>query len=141
MSANLNIVILTGRLIDNATLFYTKDGKAITKFTIAVNSYQKDKTSFFNCVYFNEKITQYLTKGKLIELSGSLHQDKWIDKANGQKRTAVSIMVNNVFLLPDGKSQENKSTQNPFDYQNENINNVATTFDDVSINNDDDIPF
>lgn len=73
--ANINSVVLGGRLVRNAELRYTGNGLAICTFSIAVNRRRKsgdewvDEVSFFDVTLFGrygEALQKSLLKGKMI---------------------------------------------------------------------------
>ncbi|MDR2398458.1 MAG: single-stranded DNA-binding protein [Spirochaetaceae bacterium] len=104
--ADLNHVVLIGRLTRDAELKYTTSGQAVSKFSIAVNRRRKngeqwvDEANFFDVVLWGrqgESLNQYLVKGKLIGVDGELRQDRW--EQDGQNRSKVEIVANNLQLL------------------------------------------
>jgi single-strand DNA-binding protein len=106
---DLNHVVLIGRLTRDAELKYTAGGQAVCEFSLAVNWRRKngdqwvDEVNFFDVVLWGrsgEAINQYLLKGKQIAVDGELRQDRW--DQDGQKRSKVKIMANNVQLLGGG---------------------------------------
>jgi single-strand DNA-binding protein len=109
MAADVNHVILIGRLTRDAELKYTAGGMAVCKFSLAVNRSRKsgdqwiEEGNFFDVVLWGrsgEAINQYLVKGKQVAVDGELRQDRW--EQDGQKRSKVEIMANNVQLLGGG---------------------------------------
>jgi len=105
--ADINTVVLVGRLVRDAELKYTNNGLAITEFSIAVNTRVKqgdqwaDEANFFDVTSFGrqgEAIQRYLVKGKSVGIEGRLKQDKWQNQ-DGQNRTKIRIVANNVMLL------------------------------------------
>ena len=115
-----------GRLTRDAELRYTQSGMAICNFSIVTNDKiknpasgeYKDEPSFWDCQLWGkqgESLNQYLTKGKIIGLDGSLRVESW--EQDGQKRTKVKINVQSVVLIPGqgntGSSQENASQTTP----------------------------
>lgn len=107
--ADVNHVILIGRLTRDAELKYTAGGMAVCKFSLAVNYRKKtgdqwtEEANFFDVVLWGrsgEAINQYLVKGKQVAVEGELRQDRW--EQDGQKRSKVEIMANNVQLLGGG---------------------------------------
>jgi len=107
--ADVNHVILIGRLTRDAELKYTSGGMAVCKFAIAINRRRKqgeqwvDEANFFDIVLWGrsgETLNQYLVKGKQVAVEGELRQDRW--EQDGQTRTKVEIMANNVQLLGGG---------------------------------------
>ncbi len=107
--ADVNHVTLIGRLTRDAELKYTAGGQAVCKFSLAVNRRRKngdqwvEEANFFDIVLWGrsgEAINQYLVKGKQIAVEGELRQDRW--EQDGQNRSKVEIMANNVQLLGGG---------------------------------------
>ena len=110
--ADINHVVLVGRLTRDAELRYTQGGTPIVKFSIAVNRRKKtgeewvDEVSFFDVVFWGkmgESINQYLVKGKQVAVTGELRQNRW--EQDGQPRSKVEIIANNLQLL--GQAQGN----------------------------------
>jgi len=107
--ADVNHVILIGRLTRDAELKYTAGGMAVCKFALAVNRRRKngdqwvEEANFFDIVLWGrsgEAINQYLLKGKQVAVEGELRQDRW--EQDGQNRSKVEIQANNVQLLGGG---------------------------------------
>ena len=110
--ADVNHVILIGRLTRDAEMKYTSGGMAVCKFAIAVNKRRKqgeqwvDEANFFDIVLWGrsgENLNQYLVKGKQVAVEGELHQNRW--EQDGQARSKIEIMANNVQLLGGGQDQ------------------------------------
>jgi single-strand DNA-binding protein len=110
--ADINHVVIIGRLTRDAELKYTNTGTAICKISIAVNRRRKvddqwtEEASFFDVTIWGkmgEAINQYLVKGKQVGIEGELRQNKW--EQDGQPRSKVEIIANNVQLL-GGKTGE-----------------------------------
>jgi single-strand DNA-binding protein len=110
--ADINHVVLVGRLTRDAELKYTANGQAVCKFSIAVNRRKKqgdqwvDEANFFDIVVWGrqgESLNQYLVKGKLIGIDGELRQDRW--EQDGQNRSKVEVVANNLQLLGGGPGQ------------------------------------
>lgn len=107
--ADINHVVLVGRLTRNAELKYTNSGAAVSKFSIAINQRRKkddqwvDESHFFDIVLWGksaEAINQYLVKGKQVGVEGQLRQNRW--EQEGQPRSKVEIFATNVMLLGGG---------------------------------------
>jgi single-strand DNA-binding protein len=104
--ADLNHVVLIGRLTRNAELKYTANGQAVCKFSIAVNRRKRtedkweDEANFFDVVLWGrqgESLNQYLNKGKMVGVEGELRQDRWVQ--DGQNRSRIEIVAFNLQLL------------------------------------------
>ena len=93
----MNKVILIGRLTKDPELRYAAgSGTAVCRFTVAINrQFKKDETDFINCVAFGktgETITQYLTKGRQIAVTGSIRTGSY-DAQDGTKRYTTDVAV------------------------------------------------
>ncbi|RPJ06888.1 MAG: single-stranded DNA-binding protein [Spirochaetaceae bacterium] len=104
--ADINHVVLVGRLTRDAELKYTNTGTPVCKISLAVNRRRKvdeqwtEEANFFDVVIWGkmgEAIAQYLVKGKQVGIEGELRQNKW--EQDGQPRSKVEIIANNVQLL------------------------------------------
>ena len=155
--ADLNHVVLIGRLTRDAELKYTTSGQAVCKFSIAVNRTRKngeqweDEANFFDVVLWGkrgEALNQYLQKGKMIGVDGELRQDRW--QQDGQNRSRVEIVANNIQLLggnPGGQGSGNFGSGNSSSYNNSRNENTApenAAYGNASSRDDnftDDIPF
>jgi len=107
--ADINHVVLVGRLTRNAELKYTNNGSAVSKFSLAINQRRKkddqwvDEAHFFDIVLWGktaESLNQYLVKGKQVGVEGQLRQNRW--EQEGQARSKVEIFATNVMLLGGG---------------------------------------
>ena len=104
--ADINHVVLVGRLTRDAELKYTASGQAVCKFSVAVNRRRKngdqweDEANYFDVVLWGrqgESLNQYLVKGKSVGVDGELRQDRW--QQDGQNRSKVEIVAGNIQLL------------------------------------------
>lgn len=104
--ADLSIAVLVGRLTRDAELKYTNSGQAVCHFSIATGSRRKkgdqwvDEASFWDVDLWGkqgESINQYLVKGKLVAVEGTMRQDRW--EQDGQARMKVIVSANTVQLL------------------------------------------
>jgi single-strand DNA-binding protein len=112
----MNFVTLIGRLTRDADLRHTSSGKAVSKFSLAVNERRKagdqwkDEAGFFDVILWGqlaETLNQYLTKGKQIAVAGRLTQERW--EQDGQNRSKVAVTAATVQLL-GGASNGNGNT-------------------------------
>jgi single-strand DNA-binding protein len=114
--ADINHVVLVGRLTRDAEIKYTNSGTAVSKFGLAVNRRRKsgdqwtEEANFFDCVVWGrvaEALTPYLVKGKQVGVQGELRQNRW--EQDGQRRSKVEVNVSNIQLLggrPQGSPQD-----------------------------------
>ena len=101
-----------GNLTANPDLRYAPSGMGICKFSIACNeSYLKDgkkeeRVEFVRIVTFQkqaENCANYLHKGSLVYVEGSLTTNKWTDK-EGQTRYMTEVRASRIQFL-DRKEQ------------------------------------
>ena len=120
MAQDIMKVVGIARLTRDAELKYLGTGTAVLKFSIAVNSRKKqsdewvDEASFYDCVFYGkggESISTYMVKGKQIAIEGRLHQARW--ESDGQNRSKVEIVIDNVQLLGGGEGQSAQRPQAP----------------------------
>ncbi|MCL2264437.1 MAG: single-stranded DNA-binding protein [Treponema sp.] len=145
--ADLNHVVLIGRLTRDAELKYTAGGQAVCKFSIAVNRRKKngdqweDEANFFDIVLWGkqgESLQSYLVKGKMIGVDGELRQDRW--QQEGQNRSKVEIIANYVQLLGGGGDRNDRQNfQNSLPNRNSQDNSSYNQSKDDGFA--DDIPF
>lgn len=113
--ANVNKVILVGRLTrDPETRTFSNGGK-VASFGFAVSNRRKnsqtgnweDEPMFIDCKAFNrgdsgrlaDTVEQYLRKGSLAYLEGKLHLESWDDKQTGAKRSKHALYVDVMQML------------------------------------------
>ncbi len=150
--ADINTVVIVGRLTREAELKYTNSGMGVSKFSIAVNRRKRsgdqweDEVSFFDCTMFGkraESLNQYLNKGKQIAVNGELRQGRW--EQDGQSRSKVEIIVNDIQLLGGNKggsdsSQYDRSKSGSNNYQQQQQQQQQPKQGNTEVF-EDDIPF
>jgi len=109
MAGTVNKVILIGRLGKDPEIRSTPSGTSVAKFTIATDDRWTDKsgekqerTEWHNIVAWGklaEICGQYLRKGKLVYIDGSIRTESWDDKESGQKRYKTTIVADNMQML------------------------------------------
>ena len=84
--ADINIVVLVGRLTRDPELRYSPAGTAIASFGVAVNNRRKvgdewkDEPCFVDVKVFGrmaETSSEYLAKGRQVAIEGRLSYSKW----------------------------------------------------------------
>ena len=112
---------IIGRLTKDVELKHTPTGTAVGKTTIAVsaNHKNKDETLFMPIVMFGitaENAAKFIQKGSGLFVEGRLKEEKWDDKATGQKRSMMTLVVDNMQFLDskrDGGSKPQAATSRP----------------------------
>ena len=103
---SFNRVVLIGRLTRDPEMRTTASGLTVAKFSIAVDRRFKNPqgervTDFFDCSAFRQKaefVEQYVTKGRLVAVEGSIELNEAAGQ-DGVKRRYVNIIVDNVETL------------------------------------------
>lgn len=107
----INNVVLVGRLVADPETRYTQSGIAVCSFRLAVDRAFKSasgerEADFINIVAWRkaaEIIGQYMTKGSVIGVTGSIQTRSYQDK-EGNNRTAFEVVVEN-FKFLDSKRE------------------------------------
>lgn len=102
----MNVVALIGRVVADPELRYTPSGLAVTTLRIAVDRRFKSQsgekeTDFFDVVAWRQSAefaANYLTKGRLVGVNGSLQQQSWVQQ-DGQKRSKIQIVAESLQAL------------------------------------------
>ncbi len=148
--ADVNHVVLVGRLTRDAELRYTSSGIAVCNFAVAVNRRRKngdewsEEVSFFDIVLWGrqgEALNQYLVKGKQVAVDGELRQNRW--EQDGQSRSRIEIIANNLQLLGGSSGQgggapqsSGQARQGGYSASNGNPPGYQRRQDEPSFNND-----
>lgn len=113
--ADLNNVIMKGRLVKDAELKYTPSQMAVVSFSVAYNKSWKDAsgewkehTYYFQCNWFGkaaEKNARNLMKGTPVIVQGALKQEKWQGN-DGINHEKISLILDTVDILSDPKKGE-----------------------------------
>jgi len=121
-----NRVIIAGNMVRDPETSHLPSGATLGRFTVAVNrkfkvqGEQREEVSFFDVTVFNavaDIVARHGYKGQKILLEGRLKQDRWEDRATGEKRSKVYIIADHVRFLSykddgDGARSEEPEPQN-----------------------------
>lgn len=135
---SLNKVMVIGRLGRDPELKYTQAGAPVCTLNLATDESYKDnngqkveRTEWHRVVVFQkaaENCSQYLAKGSLVFVEGSLQTRKWQDQ-QGQDRYVTEIRAHRVQFLDrkgdngqsggqsGGRPQGQRQGQPPADYE------------------------
>lgn len=113
----MNKLIITGRLTRDPEVKAIGDNNMVAKFTVAVNRNYKDKdgnrpADFIPCEAFGktaEFISNYVTKGRLVEVDGEMRVDQYQNE-EGENRTFTKCHVNSLNVLDSAKTTDGEST-------------------------------
>ena len=99
----LNCAVIMGRLVADPELRTTTSGISVTSFRVAVDRSfvrqgEERQADFIDVVAWRqtaEFVTRFFRKGSMIAVQGSIQTRNYEDR-NGNKRTAVEIVADNV---------------------------------------------
>lgn len=117
--ASLNKCMFIGNVGGSPEMRYAPKGACVTSFSIAVNKVSVDEqgntrkiTDWFRVKTWNklaETCNQYLTKGKMVYVEGSLHTSEY--EKDGIKRQSIEVTADRVvFLSPSEKAPQSNGT-------------------------------
>ncbi|MFQ5787442.1 MAG: single-stranded DNA-binding protein [Thermodesulfobacteriota bacterium] len=140
----INKVILIGNLGRDPEIRYTASGQAVANFTLATtegrtnkDGEKQDFTEWHRIVAWGrlaEICGEYLSKGRMVYIEGTLRTRSWEDK-EGRKRWTTEILARNMQMLsPAGEKLETSS---------DTKEGLTEDFDisEDSLDSDEDIPF
>ncbi len=142
----LNCAVLMGRLVADPELKTTTNNVSVTSFRIAVDrSFVKQgeerQADFIDIVAWRqtaEFVTRYFRKGSMIAVQGSIQTRNYEDK-NGNKRTAVEIVADNVSFC--GSKSENNGNATSYTPAPTNAAQGEISGDFETVEDDDGLPF
>lgn len=135
-----NSFTFIGRLVRDVEINTTQSGAKACNFSLAgsVGFGDTQHSVFPNFVAWNrnaETMEKYVRKGQQIAVEAFMDEQHWEDK-EGNKRTSVRFVVNNIFLTGSKKDNEAEARKNT---DNEEDNSpVDIIADDESEN---EVPF
>ncbi len=155
MAGSVNKVILIGRVGRDPEVRYIPSGAPVATFSVATddsfkskNGEQQQHTEWHKVVAWNklaEICGEYLTKGKLVYIEGSIRSRQWEDQS-GNKRTSYEIIARNMQMLGSRSDSEraaagaSRPAASPAQSSEEHFDSGPEPAADGEIT-DDDIPF
>jgi single-strand DNA-binding protein len=111
---SLNTVTLVGRVGGDPDVKYFESGSVVCKFSLAVNrvSRNNEQPDWFSLELWGkqaEVAANYVRKGGLIGVTGTLKFDTWSDRSTGVNRTKPVIRVERLELL--GSKRDNEAAE------------------------------
>lgn len=130
----MNKVCLVGRLTRDPEMRYTAESQtAVTRFTVAVNRpYRKEgqqEADFLPVVVFGkaaENVHKYMTKGRLVSVSGRLQSRTWDDQ-EGKRHYTYEVVADEVGFLDKANGGSASNGTNDSDF--------------IPVDEEDDLPF
>jgi len=150
MGKSINKVILVGRLGRDPEMKYTSGGTPFCRFSIATDDNWTDKgsgekqerTEWHSIVVWDrlaEICNQYLTKGRLVYIEGSLQTREWDDK-EGVKRKTTEVRARDMVMLGGGSGSQGGEGGMPSRSDSASVSSSSSGPGGSAIT-DDDIPF
>lgn len=147
----MNSVVLIGRLARDPELrFVPGSGMAVANFTMAIDkgltrekkqefeSQGRPTADFIRIVVWGkqaENCSQYLAKGKLVAINGSIQTGSYKTQT-GETRYTTEVLANRVEFLEWGEKSQGSNNKN------DDFSFGSGSFDDYqAIEDDDDVPF
>jgi single-strand DNA-binding protein len=151
MAKSVNKVILVGRLGKDPELKYTASGTPFCRFSMATDDVWNDKgsgerqerTEWHNIVAWDrlaEICNQYLTKGRLVYIEGSLQTREWDDQ-EGNKRKTTEVRARDMVMLSSAGEGGGGGQQRRAAAAAEGMGGSSSSSPSTSTITDDDIPF
>ena len=111
----MNTVSIIGNVSADAELAYTKSGKFVSKFTVAVaDRFNKENTFWFDVVAWGktaELCGEYLKKGNKVGITGRLTTRTYENK-EGKKVKVTEIVAEDItFLTPKKGGWDDVATE------------------------------
>ena len=110
----MNSISLVGRAGRDPEARYFESGTNVCNLTLAVNRRKKDEDpDWFNLEIWGktaEVATNYVRKGSLIGVTGSIHQEKWTDRASGDEKSKWVVRVDRLDLLSSKRDSDDSAT-------------------------------
>ena len=133
-----------GRLTRDPETKYTTGGKSITSFAIAldVGFGNNKKTIFWECKLWGERgetFAKYVAKGHQVGIESRIEQEEWTDKASGEQRKKLVLVVNDFTLISNGEKKQQGLPASKEDAQQRTTRNIPRA--QPQEDNGDDVPF
>ena len=150
MAGSVNKVILIGRLGKDPEIRSIPSGKSVTKFTLATDDRFTDKsgekqerTEWHNIEAWDrlaEICGQYLRKGSLVYIEGTIRTESWDDKETGVKKYRTKIVANTMQMLEKKGDDEGGGYSGGGNYRKP-ASTGAPAARGSEIEDDDEVPF
>jgi single-strand DNA-binding protein len=151
MAGSVNRVILVGRLGKDPEIRSIPSGTSVAKFSIATDERFTDKsgqkqerTEWHNIEAWGklgEICGQYLRKGKLVYIEGSIRTESWDDKESGQKKYRTKIVASDMQMLDKKNDDEGGGYSGGGGYAGKPAATGAPAERGGQMEDDDEVPF
>lgn len=115
--ATLNRIQIIGHVGKDPEIKFLPNGNTVANFSVATTEKKNDeeRTEWHNLVVFGklaEICQDYVRKGSLVYVEGSLRTNKW--EKDGKQYSRTEIIVNNIQFL-DRKAKDGQKNNRPDD--------------------------
>lgn len=133
-----NKVFLSGRATRDAETRYTQDNKAISRFTLAIDRFSKEKEAdFISCVAFGktaEFIEKYVKKGMKFIVCGRIQTGSYTNK-DGVKVYTTDVIAENVEFCESKKGASEEKAPSAPDFSDGFMNIPEDISDQIPFGN------
>lgn len=113
---SINTASIVGRVGQEPDVRYFESGTVVCKITVAVPGQKKEAPpNWFNVELWGktaEVAAQYVKKGSLVGITGSLKFEHWNDRTTGAQRSKMVVKGDRLDLL--GSKSDNQQPQEQF---------------------------
>ena len=112
----MNTITLIGRAGRDPEARYLDGGNVVANLTLAVNRRKDEEPDWFNLEIWGKTAqvaVDYVRKGSLIGIVGSVRIDKWADKATGEPKSKIVVRVDRLELLGSKRDGEGQQASSP----------------------------
>jgi len=111
----MNSVVVVGRVGRDASEGFKAfdSGKMKANFSVAVNRWdsktKSEVTDWFNVDIWDKQAefaAEYVKKGRLVAVDGSIANNRWVDKTTNNERESFYIRANTIRLLGSKRDAE-----------------------------------
>lgn len=120
---SLNKVMIIGNLTRDPEIRHTPKGTAIAQIGLAVSrtftagsNEKREEVTFIDVEAYGkqaETIGEYCKKGRPLYVEGRLRLDAWDDKASGQKRSKMKVVLESFQFLGGSAGGERQEQETP----------------------------
>lgn len=113
----MNVTLLVGRAGRDPEVRYFETGSVVANLTLAVRGQKKDaEPEWFSLEIWGKQAEvagNYVRKGSLIGVIGSLKTDNWTDRNTGELKTKKTLKVDRLELLGSKRDAEAPDNEPP----------------------------
>ena len=106
----VNTIALVGRAGRDPEVRYFESGSVVADFTLAVKRPRKDDgPDWFSLKVWGKQAqvaADYVRKGSLLGITGSLAEERWTDRTSGEERSKLVVRVGRLELLGSRRDSE-----------------------------------